>query len=351
MVDLSEAQIAALAVHKVGSKLRDGGMVLSDSLFQLNDEIRPILEDYFFKPFRKGEFFWQFTHETDLSLNEVYTYTTAIFDSKRAGLLTHSVSMAKHLYAQSTHPNIKGGELYVAWITGCQIDGVLMDAVGIFKSENKDTFLHVGGDDEGDSVPVKAEQGINIKRLDKGALIFNTFAEDGYSLLMVDKAQEEGQYWRDDFLHINRIQDDSFYTEAYLDMCGDFVEEVYSQTESKKDQVVFMNDTINFFATSKEFDAEAFENNVALNHPEVAQAFTMYKNKFEEEREITGEEGFKVSKQAITEAKRRFKSLIKLDTGVEIKIDPKKGQTEYVERGFDTQLQMGYYKVYFNQEE
>ncbi len=351
MVDLSEAQLAALAVHRVGNKLRDGGMHMSDELFHLNDEIRPILEDYFFKPFRKGEFFWQFAHETDLSLNEIFTYTTAIFDTKRAGLLTHSISIAKHLYAQSTHPNIKPGELYVAWITGCQVQGVMMDAVGIFKSENKDTFLHIAEAGDGESVGVKAEQGINIKRLDKGALIFNTFAEDGYSLLMVDKAQEEGQYWKDDFLHIRRIQDDSFYTEAYLDMCGDFVEEVYSQTESKKDQVVFLNDTINFFASSKEFDADAFENNVALNHPEVAQAFTMYKQKFEEEREITGEEGFAVSKQAIREAKRRFKSLIKLDTGVEIKIDPKKGQTEYVERGFDTQLQMGYYKIYFNQEE
>jgi len=351
MVDLSEAQIAALAVHQVGSKLRDEGMHTSEELFQLNDEIRPILEDYFFKPFKKGEFFWQFAHETDLSLNEIFTYTTAIFDTKRAGLLAHSISIAKHLYAQATHPNIKPGELYVAWITGCQIDGVMLDAVGIFKSENKDTFLHIASDEDGESVAVKAEQGINIKKLDKGALIFNTFPEDGYSLLMVDNNQHEAQYWRDDFLHIRRIQDDSYYTEAYLEMCGDFVEEVYSQTESKKDQVVFMNDTINFFASSKEFDAEALENTVALNHPEVAQAFSVYKEKFETEREITGEEGFAVSKQAIREAKRRFKSLIKLDTGVEIKIDPKKGQTEYVERGFDTQLQMGYYKVYFHKEE
>jgi hypothetical protein len=348
MVDFSEARLAGLAVHKVGNKLKDDGILISEKLFELDETIQPLLEDFFFKSFKKNEYFWQFTHETDLSLNEVYTFATAIFDSKRSGLLAHSISMLKHLYAQSTHPNVKSGELYVAWITDCIVEGELMDAVGIFKSENKEAFLHFDESEQG--VEMNHEQGVNLKKLDKGALIFNTFADEGYSLLMVDGNANEAQYWRDDFLKIQRIEDDSYYTERYLDMCQDFVEEVFAQEESKKDQVVFMNSSINYFAKNKEFDSEDFKVSILSEHPKVSEVFTKYQSDFEEENGLTGEEGFRVSRQVVREAKRKFKSLIKLDTGVEIKID-RKNQGEYIERGFDNQLQMGYYKVYFNKEE
>ncbi len=347
MVDLSEAKLAALAVHKVGNKLHNEGFIASPTLFDLNEEIGPILEDYFLSPFKKHDYFWQFTHETDLSLNEVYTYSTAIFDSKRAGLLAHSVSILKHLYAQSTHPNIKPGELYVALFTGCFIDEVMMDAVGIFKSENKDVYLRPDATEE--AVSLTHEQGINVKKLDKGALIFNTFGDDGYSLFIHDTNSQEAQYWMDDFMHVQRIQDDSFHTEGYINLCADFVEEVYA-TEPKKEQVIFMNNSLSYFSQAKEFDPEEFEMTVLPLQEGYKELFKNYREKYEETHELSGEEGFVVSRQAVREARRRFKDRIKLDTGIEIRI-PSKADTDYIERGFDEKLQMGYYKVYFHKEE
>ena len=46
------------------------------------------------------------------------------------------------LYEQSKHPNIKQGDLYVVHFKDCILDGETIDAIGLFKSENKDTTPH-----------------------------------------------------------------------------------------------------------------------------------------------------------------------------------------------------------------
>lgn len=63
-----------------------------------------------------------------------------------------------------------------------------MDAVGLFKSENKDTFLKVYP--SGDGFEIESQQGVNINKLDKGALIFNTDKENGYIVAIVDNTNK-----------------------------------------------------------------------------------------------------------------------------------------------------------------
>lgn len=347
--DLSQATLSALAVHKTGHRLRGEDYIASTELLELDDHLRGVLEDYFLKPF-KSEYFWHFTHSTDLALNEAHTYVGNVFLSplKRASLLEQSVNLLKHLHGQSLHPQIKSGELYVAYFTGCSLEDSTVDAIGIFKSEHKDLFLRIGGDEE--KVNVEAEEGINLKKLDKGAIVFNSFAEEGYSLLMVDRDSEEAQYWRDDFLGIRRIEDDTFHTEGLLNIVGDFCEDVY-QSAPRQEQVEIVNQSLQFFNDNPVYDPELFKVEVLGGMPEHQELFDKYQQRYLEEHELSGEEEFMVSKQAVREARKRFKSLIKLDTGVELKIHPKSAQYEYIERGFDEKLQMGYYKVYFRKEE
>ena len=204
--DLSQASLSALAVHKTGHRLRGEDLVASLELLEFDDQLKGALEDYFLKPF-KSEYFWHFTHNTDLALNEAHVYVSNIFLSplKRPALLEQSVNLLKHLHAQSLHPQIKSGELYVAFFTGCSLEDSTVDAIGLFKSEHKDLFLRVGDGEE--QVSLETEEGINLKKLDKGALVFNTLGDEGYTLLMVDRDSEETAYWRDDFLGIKRIQD------------------------------------------------------------------------------------------------------------------------------------------------
>lgn len=75
-------------------------------------------------------------------MNEAYSYVSKIFDNQEQ-LYEQSVNLAKHLHEQSTHPKIKGGEFYTVYFKDCILDGETLDAVGSFKSENKDTFLKV----------------------------------------------------------------------------------------------------------------------------------------------------------------------------------------------------------------
>jgi hypothetical protein len=64
MINLFNAQIENFSIHKVGNKSRNEGTSISENSYQLNDEITPLLKEYFLKPFReKEENYFQFAHE------------------------------------------------------------------------------------------------------------------------------------------------------------------------------------------------------------------------------------------------------------------------------------------------
>lgn len=349
-IDLSSARLTTLALHHVGNKLRNEGVAAAAELHPVDESLGILLHNWLLSPFRSDEFF-KFTHETDLNLNEIYTFCKAIFEGGREAFLEQSVNMLNHLYAVSVHPHIAGGELYVAHFRECEIDKTPLEAIGIFKSEHKDTFLKVS--DEGSGLHMRAEIGVNIKRLDKGCLIFNTFADDGFSLLMVDKSGEDTRYWRDDFLHVERIQDNSYQTEKFLQLTHDFCEEVFSQDQERKDQLVFLNKSINYFAKNKEFKLEDFAENVFPPGEEYREQFDDYRRLYENANSLPpAEEGFYISRSAVRQMRKQFKSLIRLDSNIEIRLDPRQAEeaAEFLERGFDESRNLFYYKVYFREE-
>lgn len=351
MIDLSNARLTTLAVHKVGNKAKNEGVVSAKELFELDESMTELLQDYFLKPFKSEEFF-KFAHETDINLNELYTYCKKIFADSREEFLDHSIKILQHLYSVSVHPHIKSGELYVAHFRECEVGGIDLEAVGIFKSENKDVFLKVEGKEGDEGVDMTAEQGINIKKLDKGCLVFRTYEDDGYSILMVDKSSEDAAYWRDDFLHVTRIQDNSFQTENFMNMTKDFCEDIFAMEQDKKEQVVFLNKSLNYFNKNKEFDLDDFKEEV-LVQDDYKEKFDHYRKAFEDESGLPpAEEGFAISKYAVRSMKKNFKSLIKLDTDIEIRLNPKNIEeaSEYMERAYDEQRGMYYYKIYFNGE-
>ena len=47
-------------------------------------------------------------------MNEIFVWVREIFEGKER-LYEQSINLAKHLYEKSTHPKIKGGELYVVY--------------------------------------------------------------------------------------------------------------------------------------------------------------------------------------------------------------------------------------------
>ena len=71
MINLYSAQIDSLSIHKVGNKSRNENVFLSETPYQLTDELTPLLKEYFFKPFiEKEENYFQFVNEVDLEFNQ-----------------------------------------------------------------------------------------------------------------------------------------------------------------------------------------------------------------------------------------------------------------------------------------
>ncbi len=70
------------------------------------------------------------------------------------------------------------------------------------KSENKETILKL--DSIKDGYKLTDIAGININKLDKGCLIFNTDKANGFQVSIIDNTNksDEAKYWRDDFLSV-----------------------------------------------------------------------------------------------------------------------------------------------------
>lgn len=344
MISRYNAVIAAAALHRLGNKYNEEGYFLSDRNLELNDELTDIMLSYFFSPFKTEEYY-HFYHDSDLNLNEVYHFVEAIFDNPDS-LFEQSVNLSKHLYEQSTHPNIKGGEFYTVYLPGCMLDGEEVEAIGLFKSENKETFLKVV--DEDMHYNLKTENGININKLDKGCLIFNKEHDEGYIVAIVDNTNRglEAHYWIDDFLHIQQRQDEYFNTHNILSMCKNFVtKELPEQFEvTKADQADLLNKSVQFFKEKEKFDIDEFNQEV-IAQPEVIEKFQEFKTQYQEEHDMELPNQFDISATAVKKQARVFKSVIKLDKNFHIYVH---GNRELIERGEDERGT--FYKVYFKEE-
>lgn len=337
--------IEKCGLHFIGNKVADDGFCLSDSLLELKNDLNNILINYFFNSFTSEEYF-ELYHDSGIEYNVVYGAISQIFDNPET-IYDQSVNLAKHLYDQSTHPKIKGGEFYVVYFKDCIVDGDTVDAVGLFKSENKDTFLKVLREDG--YFNLESEQGINIKKLDKGCLIFNKERENGYVVAVVDNTNKgvEAQYWIDDFLHIRQRKDEYANTQNVMTMAKNFVtKELPKAFEiSKADQIDLLNKSLKFFKEKDTFDIEDFANEV-IEQPEVIESFHSFRRNYESENDITIDDTFAISNHAFKKQQRSYKRIINLDKKIQIIIN---GNRQNVEQGEDERGK--FYKVYYSMEE
>ncbi|MCP1996640.1 nucleoid-associated protein [Flavobacterium sp. HSC-61S13] len=349
MINLFNTHIETLSIHKVGNKSRNEKMFLSDESLKLNDEIVPLIKEFFFKPFReKEESYFQFAHDVDIEFNEMFNLATSIFESPDK---LHEVSkkITTHLFEQSNHPHIKIGEVYVAYLTNVSIDNNVVDAIGIFKSEIKNDYFEINENES--RLELQLKQGISLDKLDKGCIIFNYKKEDGYKVLSIDSNRYDARYWLEHFLSVDAFQDENFFTKKYLKFCQDFAKDVVLQAEDKKEEVMFMNRSVNYFAKNDDFEESSFLNEV-IDNPDLISEFKNYKVDKGEKYSIEDVSNFAISNSAVTDARKKFKNVINLDTNITIKLDfinPESAE-KFIEKGWDEEKQMYYYLCYFNKE-
>ena len=350
MINLFNAHIDNLSIHRVGNKSRNEAIFLSENPYGLNDEIMPLLKEYFFKPFReKEENYFQFAHDVDLEYNDMFNLATEIFTNPSE---VHNVSkkITTHLFEQSNHPHIKNGEVYVAYFSNVSIDNNVVDAIGVFKSEVQTDFLQF--EENGSNLEMILQHGINLNKLDKGCIIFNYKKEEGYKILTVDSNRYDARYWLEHFLSVDAFQDENFMTKKYLKFCQDFAKDVVLPAEDKQQEVLFMNRAINHFAKNDAFEESAFLNEV-MENPEFIPEFKNYKVDKGEKYSIEDVTDFPIANAAVTDVRKKLKNTIHLDTNVQIKLDFVNSDSaqKFVEKGWDEEKQMYYYLVYFNKEQ
>ena len=320
MIQFYETNIKNIAIHFVGNKNNDEHVKYSHSVLNLDETTKDVLINYFIKPFIQKQEYYTLYHDISLSMNEVFTCVSEIFDNVEC-LHKQSVNLSKHLYEQSIHPKVKAGEFYTVYFKDCIIDGETVDAVGLFKSENKDTFLKVFPSGEG--FEIESEKGVNINKLDKGCLIFNTEKEKGYIVAVVDNTNKgaDAQYWVDDFLHVRQRKDEYYNTQNVLSLCKSFVKnKLHQQTEvSRIDQEDFINKSLKFFREKDNFNLGEFANEV-IRQPEIIESFNQYKSSFQKDFDIEIADDFSISESAVKKQARALKSVIKLDKNFHIYI-------------------------------
>lgn len=347
-MDFSQALIDKIVIHKIGNKAEEENFVLSRTeINELDESTEELLLAFFLSKFKSQEMY-QFDLENCISDDSVFKSTSEIFGNEDQ-FYVQSANIAKRLYDVSVHPNIKTGELYVVYFNNIIIDDFVTDAIGLFKSENKETFLKVFL--ENDNFDVEHQDGISIKKLDKGCIIANKDADEGYLIQTLDNTnrEKEAVYWSGDFIQAKVIENSYFNTSSFMKMCKDFSDTVLTKSNNveKSEQIDFMNKSFNYLQNNDIFDVEDFKQDV-IGSPDVIEHFDDFKVDFEETNSIQPIVELEVDNEALKKSKKYVKSIIKLDKNFHIYVHSK---PENLEKGYDNEKQMSFYKVYFEREE
>jgi len=349
MVRFEKAQLSAMALAKVGNPLREELLQTSKQLCQFEPGDAELLTHCFLKSFKSLDLH-QLHHHTSLDQNELFGYVSTIFDDNST-LLEQSAMIAKHLFAKSHHPNIKSGDLCVSLIEGVAVGGTEeIQALSIIKSESKVPFLQISELD-GDLV-LRTQQGIYPDKIDKGCLIINHGREEGFWVYLFDKSGGNTHFWNRDFVGAMAVKSDDFLTKRYSELCVQFADKGLSEELGQEERVEVAKNALSYISETDDFDLKEFKQEALGDEPEIVEKFDTFKEEFEEAKGMELDETFTVSKPEAEKAKKRLKSRLKLDVGVDMTFSSGfvHESEHFLERGHDEEKGMSFVKIYYYKE-
>lgn len=339
-----KATIKHVIAHRVGNKLRGEGVGFSSKEMEVQG-ISDVLTQLIDKSF-KGNDYYHFSG--DLEVTPVYSFAKGIFGSP-ADFKAHSNHIAKTLYESSVHPKVKAGELCVIYMADVEFEDTFVDAIAIIKSESHQEVLQFDWGEHG--YIARKSTGISLSKIDKGALIFNANAEEGYKVLVVDKISRNGdaKYWKDSFLHVTSYNEGHHQTANLVEVCNEFVKAQIKDDDnltrlekamiaSRVKDVLLQSDTESM--TMEEYAKAVFKDDALVSK------FIEYVDSSDKNAELNVE-SISIDKQAIIKRKNTI-STIKLDNNFELYIN---GAEDRITKGYDSDAALNYYKLYFEKEQ
>lgn len=347
MIDYSNSSLIKASVHHVGNKNNGEDIVISKKTLDISDPVMSeLLQKFFLAPFKSSEFYnFTFTNQ-DHTMNPLFKYATEIFDNS-SDFHLQSINMAKHLYETSNHPQIKEGDLFVAHFTNLRVEYKEVNAIGIFKSENRQAFLKLNNTKS--DFMLNYEEGINIDKLDKGCLIIDSDIDKGYKICIIDKANKggEAQFWKDVFLMLRPCVDDYHQTSDFMQIAKTFVTTQLEEDfeVNKTDKIDFLNRSMEYFKTNDDFKKAEFEQEV-FQDESVIKSFRKFDKAYRDENNIDVPDEFEISLPAVKKQAKVYKSILKLDKNFHIYIH---GNKEMIEHGVEKDGRK-FYKIYYQNE-
>ena len=341
------AQMHHLAAHKVGNRGHEEPIVLSESLIDLKAwEHSQTLTFHLLGGFN-SDIFYRFSISEDASdQHQVFSSIKKIFADPDQ-LLVESRQLATHLYYLLAHPKIKSGDFYVAYFSNVLIEDELVHAIGLFKMESNYNFIKLAIGTSGSYLDLL--EGYSLDHLDKGCLIYQSNAAQGYRVQIFDRSnQKEANFWKQDFLQLEAIPSDYHHTQNLLNLTHAYVSQqlpVEFEVE-KVDQGEMLMRSMDYFKHHEEFNEESFANEI-FEDLDVSNSFQKYKQKYMEESDHSPDPAsFTIHPAAVKQQARNFKSVLKLDRNFHIYIH---GDRSLIEKGADSDGRK-FYKVYYIEE-
>jgi len=341
MKELKNAYIEHLVLQKVGHKVREEANIFASKTTEFDESKEEQLIPFLFNPFKKNLELKRFSHYTEkLEFNKVYNLCKSAFDEE-IDFVDFSNEVLKTLYDQSLHPQIKSGEVFTVQLNNAQFDGIPCKAIGIYKLENKSKFLRF---DERETIDYNVLKGYKLDKLDKGVLIIDAYRNEGFRVYTIDDNNVESEFWTKNFLEVKPVTNPALQTKKFLETINDFATDVILQHSDKKVQAEFISNAIDQLSNHEFMDIEIIDETLG----EYKDDF----NQFLNVNQISVDREFEVDSGVLITQSKKIKSDIKLDTGAKINLDLLNSEcaADNLERGFDEEKKMFYYKVYFNSE-
>jgi hypothetical protein len=116
---------------------------------------------------------------------------------------------------------------------------------------------------------------------------------------------------------------------------------------NKADKIDLLNRSLKYFKEKENFEIDEFSNEV-IGNAQAIESFKNFKQSYEKEFDTEIADSFEISSPAVKKQSKVFKSVLKLDKNFHIYIH---GNKELIEKGFDDDKLMNYYKVFFKEEQ
>jgi hypothetical protein len=340
MIEIEQAIATQLIFHKVS--IDDANAQINNSLIDIeNEEELQVIKKIFLKPFLSSITPYEFKNDIDINLNTLYTLSKEILNG--GNFVIGSINICKHLKAVSKHPNIKDGDLFVIKFDDIKVNGEFCEALGIYKIENKESFIENSVADG--EIQLKFKRGISNRKLDKACLI--VFTNEPFTVYSIDTVNAETEYWKNEFICATHKQDSLNHTSKFLTLTKSFItDKLPDEFEiSKADQIDLLNRSVKYFKNHESFERDEFEEQV-LQDKDVINAFKTYDKSYQDEHEFDVKHSFAISQQVVKKQAKIFKSVLKLDRNFHVYIHGDRGM---IEQGVDPDGRK-FYKLYFKEE-